>query len=282
MKTSSDANARATAFSLKLRFLLRKWMKLALPRWSKVSRTILAPLSVCLATLALSSGNADAGGGATGGATEVTQIVNMTQLVASYGQQVMDYENQLMQYATMIQNLKANPLGVLAPDLAKATQDAARLWSMGTNIASSMADVDRRFAEAFKSPVAMNFADKFSNWNNTSSDALRSAMLNAGLQRENFVSDQAALQQLVARVQASEGTVAGLQALGSLNAAQIQESMKLRDLISQQQVAQNTYLASQNAKDQAREDRGAAIAGKLAPVPTGSSKKPYETFKVLP
>ena len=275
MKTSSDANARATAFSLKLRFLLRKWMKLALPRWSKVSRTILAPLSVCLATLALSSGNAVAGGGATGGATEVTQIVNMTQLVASYGQQVMDYENQLMQYATMIQNLKANPLGVLAPDLAKATQDAARLWSMGTNIASSMSEVDRRFAEAFKSPVATDFANKFSNWNNTASDALRSAMLNAGLQRENFASDQAALQQLVARVQASDGTVAGLQALGSLNAAQIQESMKLRDLISQQQVAQNTSLAAQMSKEKEMQDvQINSMTIKDRPMPKPAKKEP--------
>ena len=256
MKTATRAHQITSkrAFLLKLRFLLSKSLKRALPKWRKVSRTIHAPLSVGLATLILGCSNAVAGGGATGGATEVTQIVNMTQLVASYGQQVMDYENQLMQYATMIQNLKANPLGVLAPDLAKATQDAARLWSMGTNIAASMADVDRRFAEAFKSPVATDFANKFSNWNNTASDALRSAMLNAGLQRENFASDQAALQQLVARVQASDGTVAGLQALGSLNAAQIQESMKLRDLISQQQVAQNTYLAAQMSKEKEMQD----------------------------
>ena len=241
-----------------------------------MSRTSHAPLSVALATLILGSGNAIAGGGMGGGATEITQILNNVQLVQSYAQQVVDYENQLMQYATMVQNLKANPLGVLAPDLAKATSDAARLWSVGTNIASSMSEVDRRFAQAFKSPVAMNFADKFSNWNNTSSDALRSAMLNAGLQRENFSSDQAALQKLVERVQATDGTVAGLQALGSLNAAQIQESMKLRDLISQQQVAQNTYLASQAAAAQAKQENNRAIMGKGdKPLPTSADSQNF-------
>ena len=273
MKTSP--NACKPAFLLKLRSLLSKSLRHALPKWRKVSRMNHVPLSVALATLILGIGSAIASGGATGGATEVTQIVNMTQLVASYGQQVMDYENQLMQYATMIQNLKANPLGVLAPDLAKATQDAARLWSMGTNIAASMADVDRRFAEAFKSPVATDFANKFSNWNNTASDALRSAMLNAGLQRENFGSDQAALQQLVARVQASDGTVAGLQALGSLNAAQIQESMKLRDLISQQQVAQNTYLAAQMSKEKEMQDvQTNSMTMRDRPMPKPAKKEP--------
>lgn len=265
---------------LKLRSLAIRSPQLSLRKLSKALPTLRLRLWVTLASLVVGS-SAIAGGGITGGSTEVTQLLNNVQLIESYGQQVMDYENQLMQYATMVQNLKANPLGVLAPDLAKATSDAARLWSIGNNIASSMSQVDRRFAETFKSPIAANFADRFANWNSTSSDALRSAMLNAGLQRENFTSDQAALQKLVDRVQASDGTVAGLQALGSLNAAQIQESMKLRDLISQQQVAQNTYLAAQTATAQAREDRGQAIGGTLTPMPTGSIKKPYTTFKVL-
>ncbi len=200
---------------------------------------------------------AGAGGG---GATEVTQIINMTQLVMSYAQQVESYQNQLMQYKTMLRNLEANPLGVLGPDLAKATSDAARLWATGKNIASSMSKVDKTFAETFKNPTAMSYADKFTKWNDASSDALRSAMLNAGLQRENFGSDQEALQKLVDRVQAADGAVGGLQALGSLNAAQIQESIKLRDLISQQQVAQNTFLQAQASKEQAKQDKSDQLA----------------------
>jgi P-type conjugative transfer protein TrbJ len=173
-----------------------------------------------------------------------------------------------MQYATMVQNLKANPMGVLAPDVAKMTSDAARLWSVGKNIAGSMETVDRTFAETFRNPTAMSYADKFANWNFASSDALRSAMLNAGLQRENFPSDQEALQKLVDRVQATDGAVGGLQALGSLNAAQIQESMKLRDLISQQQVAQNTYLQARASKEQVNQERSDQLAQPyLPPIP---------------
>ena len=92
-----------------------------------------------LTSLLLVSGSVSAGGGAAGGgSTEITQILNNVQLANSYAQQLVSYQNQLMQYATMIQNLKNNPLGVLAPDRDKAVNDAARLWSVGKNIASSM------------------------------------------------------------------------------------------------------------------------------------------------
>lgn len=213
------------------------------------------PLAVLASAIALTSSTAIAGSVAgTGGATEITQIINMTQLVASYSQQVMSYENQLMQYDTMVRNLAKNPLGVIAPDLNSMVQDQARLMSMGKDIASSMSRVDSNFAQTFNNPVAASFANKFSNWSNSSMDALKAAMLNAGLQRENFSSDRAAIQKLVDNVSASDGAVGSLQALGSLNAAQIQESMKLRDLISQQQVAQTTYLAAQTAKEQAKQD----------------------------
>lgn len=225
--------------------------------------------------VALSGGPALAGSVAgTGGATEVTQILNMVKLAASYEQQVMSYMNQLLQYDTMLKNLKSNPLGVLAPDLAKATNDATRLWATGKNIAGSMSQVDKSFADTFRSPVALKFSDQFSNWSNTSLDSLKSAMLNAGLQRENFKSDGEALQKLVESVSAADGAVGGLQALGSLNAAQVQESMKLRDLISQQQVAQNTYLAAQTSKEQAKQTASDKLAEPYTkPIPRLSGEK---------
>lgn len=204
---------------------------------------------------ALLSVTAWAGGGAmTGGATELTQLLNMAQLVASYAQQVTSYENQLMQYATMIKNLENNPMGVLLPDVQRAANNMARLMGMGTDIASTMSRVDQNFATTFKSPTAQTFSTKFSLWTNSSQDALRSAMLNAGLQREQFADDTTALQSMTDTLASSQGNLSALQALGSLNARQVQESMKLRDLISQQQVAQNTALSAQAAKDQMRTD----------------------------
>lgn len=212
-------------------------------------------LAVIAATLALASGSVHAGGGGmTGGATEMTQILNNVQLADSYAQQVMAYQNQLLQYETMLKNLLAHPNGVTAPNLSQLATNQAKIMSMGTDISSSMSRVDTNFATTFKSPTAASFAAKFNLWTDSSHNALRAAMLNAGLQREQFADDATAVQELTTNVASSQGNLAALQALGGLNAAQLQESMKLRDLISQQQIAQNTYLAAQAAKEQARQD----------------------------
>ena len=235
-----------------------------------------AGLLPSLISLSLVSGNATAGSVAgTGGSTEFTQIMNNVELANSYAQQILDYEAQLMQYATMLKNLMSNPLGVLAPDLDKAIRDVARLWSVGKNIASSLSQIDKTFADTFNSPIALNFSKKFDTWHESSMDGLKSAMLNAGLQRENFESDTDALGELIKSVERADGALGALQALGSLNAAQINEAMKLRDLISLQQVAQNNYLAAKASTAKATEDRGKAIAGKLVPLPTASIVKEY-------
>lgn len=221
--------------------------------------------ALLLSTSALAGG----GGGMTGGATEVTQILNNVQLVEAYAQQVMQYQNQLQQYATMVQNLASNPLGVMLPDLQRLASNMGRVMQMGQDIGSSMSRVDQNFASTFKNPTAQTFATKFSLWTNTSQDALKSAMLNAGLQREQFADDSSSLQALTNSVASSQGNLAALQALGSINSRQIQESMKLRDLISQQQVAQNTFLAAQAAKDQAKTE-ATAIQFEATPLPSKS------------
>lgn len=79
----------------------------------------------CLAFALFSMGtNSMAGGGATGGATEVTQMMNNGELVASVSKQsqlvagqIRDYAQQVSQYTTMLQNLKNIPADVIAEKL---------------------------------------------------------------------------------------------------------------------------------------------------------------------
>lgn len=215
-----------------------------------------------------------AGGGVVGGATEFTQILNNVQLLESYARQGMQYIEEANTAAAMAKNLLANPLGVALPDVMRLANNTAKLMSFGQDIASSISRVDQNFASTFKNPTAQSFATKFSLWTNSSQDALKTAMLNAGLQREQFADDTSALQSLTDNLASSQGNLAALQALGSLNARQVQESMKLRDLISQQQVAQNTYLAAQAAKEQVVQDAQTnawSITDRPIPTPRGQA-----------
>jgi len=204
--------------------------------------------------ISLSSIQPARAGGGYAGATEFTQILNNIQLADQYAQQVMQYENQLMQYDTMLKNLAQHPFGNISPELYKLTSNSAKVISASRDIGSNMAKVDKNFADQFNSPLAKSFADRFKGWSENSNDALKASMLNAGLQRENFKSDEAALDALVRKNQQSEGNLAAVKTLGEINAAQVQEMQKLRDLISQQQLAENTYMAAQTAKEQAQKD----------------------------
>jgi P-type conjugative transfer protein TrbJ len=216
--------------------------------------------------------SAEAGSpGGVNGATESTQILNNVLLADGYAQQVLQYQNQLLQYEIMLKNLAENPVGNISPQIGFLISNHARVMAGSKDIGSTMARVDQDFAGQFQSPIAASFADKFRGWTTHSNDGLKAMALNAGAQREGFQSDENALKALVEKNQRSEGNLGALKTLGEINAQQLQESMKLRDLISQQQVAQASYLASETAKSQAKEDeKSAVVKGFLDSLPPSS------------
>lgn len=228
--------------------------------------------------LLLPSIRADAGSpGGVNGATESTQILNNVLLADGYSQQIMQYQNQLLQYDTMIKNLAAHPVGDISPALNVLVSNHARVIAGSRDIGSTMTRVDQDFAGHFQNQTAASYADKFRGWTSHSNDSLKASMLNAGLQRENFANDEAALSALVTKNQASDGNLGALKTLGEINAQQLQESMKLRDLISQQQIAQGSYLASQGVKEQARRDAEQqeldnTLPREIKPMPTPRQK----------
>ncbi|MHB1358290.1 MAG: TrbJ/VirB5 family protein [Rhodocyclaceae bacterium] len=232
-------------------------------------------LSGLLAAAMLATTPAMAGGGGIAGATEITQILNNAQLVQQYATQAQQYVTQLQQTQTMLTNLMENPLGVLSPDVLRIANNMAKLHSMGKDIGSSVARVDENFAKMFNSAEAMNFAEKFKTWTEGSTDGLKSAMQNAGMQREQFADDATALQELTKRVSSSQGNLAALKTLGNINAKQIEESMKLRDLIATQQLATNQHLIAQAQKEQKIDDMNARLwQFENKPLPTPRPKKP--------
>lgn len=210
------------------------------------------------------------GGGGFSGATEITQLLNNAQLVQQYAQQVIAYENQLQQYATMIKNLAANPLGVPLRDIQQLAINAGKLMEYGTDIGSSLSRIDQHFATTFSNTVAQNYADRFKVWTATSQDGLKVAMRNAGMQREKFPDDISALESLATNLAQSGGNLSAIQALGAINAQQVQEAMKLRMLITEQQTAQNNYLLAQAKKQEELE----AINEKLTRMPPPESYEP--------
>lgn len=210
-----------------------------------VCRIVLAVASLCVDTQAVAGTVAG-----TGGATEVTQILNNIQLVLSYEQQVQAYLRQGLQLQNELKNLMRNPTSLLGQDVGQVINGMGKIMSGGQSIGYTLAQIDRNFANNFKNPVAMDYSRAFTRWHKVNTDTLEGAMKAVGVAREQNQSNQDALTTLFNKSQASEGNLQALQTLSEINVRQIQHLQQLQELMASQNQAATTYMASQTAKDQ--------------------------------
>ncbi|CAJ0881391.1 TrbJ/VirB5 family protein [Ralstonia flatus] len=190
----------------------------------------------------------------TGGSTEVTQLINMVQLVQSYEQQVQAYVRQGVQVEAELKNLISNPTSLMGDDVGKMINTIGSIWNGGQSIGYNLTQIDRNFARTFKSPQADNFAKMFTSWHQTNTDTLQSALRAIGTQRDQYASSQAALTDLYNRSQSTNGNLDALQTLSQINIRQIQELQSLRELMASQATAATTYMAARSAKDQLQDN----------------------------
>lgn len=204
----------------------------------------------------------------TGGSTEVTQIINMMQLIQSYEQQVQAYVRQGVQVEAELKNLISNPTSLMGDDVGNMINTIGRIYNGGQSIGYSLAQIDQNFARTFKSPTAGNLAKMFTSWHQTNTDTLQSALRAVGAQRDNYASSQAALTDLYNRSQATNGNLDALQTLSQINVRQIQELQSLKELMATQTTAATTYMASQNARQAQSADVAEGAKVLLQDVPT--------------
>lgn len=195
-----------------------------------------------------------AGGPATGGASEWTQIANNLQLVNQYAKQVEQHIMQAKQLEAQLKNLMKNSSSSANPNVDGLISQIGGLMSAANSIGGTMAQIDAKFAKQYKSTEAQSLSDKFTSLNKTSLDTLEGSMKSAGLHRQNYASDSAAISALYSESQSAEGNLQALQTLSKINIAQVQQSQKLGDLLATQNIATSNYMASQTAKDQSAVD----------------------------
>lgn len=225
-------------------------------------------MAIALFSGALSCSSAFAGGGVTGGSTEITQLANNVQLVLSYAQQVEQYETQLKQWQLELKNLEQNPLSALGSTTTRIVQGVGDIMSAENSMGSTLSQIDSNFAQKYNSPVAANFAQKFKTWSSSSVGTLGAALKAAGLHRDSYATDSDALQALYNRSQSSTGTLSAVQQLSSLTSMQIQQTQKLGDLMASQNVAANTWMLSQTSKEQAAQTTRENLAAPYTPQST--------------
>ena len=189
--------------------------------------------------------------GGFGGSTEITQLANNVELVQSYLQQAQAYATQLQQY----QNMLTNTLNIPNQIWGQITNDlsgVAHLVRQGQALAYSSTNIGSQFQSTFKGfqfPAGFNYKTEYRKWSSTTMDSLKGALESAGLQSQQFATEEAVLSQLRNMSSGAQGQMQAIQAGSQIAEQQVQQLQKLRQLMMLQLQSQNTYLAAQQNKE---------------------------------
>ncbi len=237
---------------------------------------IIAVLSCVIAATPAAAGG---GGAIGGGATEWTQLLNNSELIAVVGKSTEQINNQITQITQLAQQIQ-NQLKIYENMLQNTAQLPQQIWGQverdlnqlrnivgqGQGIAFSMGNADDVLKQRFKSyadfktnlPTGSTFSSTWQNWSTTNRDTIGSSLKAAGLTSDQFTSEETTMSQLRGLSQSADGQMKALQVGHQIAAQQVAQMQKLRGLFSQQVTMMGTWFQSQQAKDdlaQARRDQ---------------------------
>lgn len=221
--------------------------------------------------------NSMAGGAATGGASEPTQILNHGELVASVSKQsqmvagqIRDYTVQLNHYATALQNLKNVPVAVIARSLKPYKEQLQTLGELykATN------DVYTSSTEAFT--TLQRRRAEMQALNLTPSEYIAAETLLAqtkgGVYKQQADRDVAALKKaqeksavlagMDSQISAVSGNVEGLQLLAQQNQIMAGELTELNSQIREKSLQDNITKLQQQALQEESFKRDLALREK--------------------
>ena len=184
-----------------------------------------------------------------GFATEWTQLANNLQLVNSYIRQGEQLRQQILMVLDMAKHTAQVPFQTFGPIMT----DIADLHSIvqnGRALAYSMANLDSEFRTRFRGwgYNANAWYTQYRDWSQTSLDTTLGALKAAGLQGQQLTSEQAVLEQLREMAEGSDGRLKALQVANQISEQQVQQLMKLRQLILADLQSKQAFQAAQIQK----------------------------------
>jgi P-type conjugative transfer protein TrbJ len=191
-------------------------------------------------------------------ATEFTQLLNHGQLVMEYIRQGEQLANEIKMYEDMLRNVKNMPNQVFGP-ISADINALATIVQGGRALAYSLGNLDQIFRQTYTGYGynARAYYPNYKTWSQTSLDTTLGALRAAGLQAQQLQSEQAVLNSLRGMAQSSDGRMQALQVLGQISEQQVQQLMKLRELmladLSSKQAFQASVIQQQAAEEAATE-----------------------------
>lgn len=205
----------------------------------------------------LVSATAWGGGGMTGGAREVTQLLNHSELVTQISQLATQISNQITMINDMIYNTKAMA-DQLFPDVSLLYSQIKSVMNETQGIAHTLANYDEEVKRRFKSYADLgksltnteDFTKEYRSIVDTQMETTRTVMEGLGVMAKEFEDDGKILQKLQQKAASAKGRNEIAQGTNQILSFLGQELMRLREL---QMMQLNVTTAAMEAERTARE-----------------------------
>jgi len=200
----------------------------------------------------------------------VESVINEVEMIA----------NQVRQIENMIQNTRNYGRGTWDTEALPRLVRLGQVIDQEQAIAYSMANIDGLFRQRYPGyrPVT-DWSREYETWTRTTLDTLRGTLNSVRLHAGDFASEQGRIQTLQAMSDSSEGRMQALQLGNMMAGEQLQQLVKLRQLVMAQINAQNVYMATQTNREAQRAAtqsewvrNGNADAPPLESTPAGVSR----------
>jgi P-type conjugative transfer protein TrbJ len=187
-------------------------------------------------------------------ATEVTQLLNHAQLIMGYIRQGLQLENEVKMYTDMLRNVKQLPNQTFGP-ITSDLNALAAIVQGGQALAYSLGNLDVQFRNTFPGygTTPNTYYIQYRNWSQTSLDTTLGTLRAAGLQGQQLQSEQNVLNSLRGMASTSDGRMEALQVMGEISEQQVQQLMKLRELMLADMSSKQAYQAAEIQKQAADE-----------------------------
>jgi len=189
-----------------------------------------------------------------GMATEWTQLANNLQLITTYIRQGEELRQKILMVIDMAKNTVELPFQVFGPIMAEIGQLAGIVRS-GRSLAYSMANLDAEFRSRFRGwgYNARAWFTDYRNWSQTSLDTTLGTLRAAGLQSQQMQSEEGVLRQLRGMANSSDGRLKAVQVANQIAEQQVQQLMKLRQLILADLQSKQAFQAAQIQREASSE-----------------------------
>jgi P-type conjugative transfer protein TrbJ len=187
-------------------------------------------------------------------ATEITQLLNHAQLILQYLRQAEQLAEAIKQTTDMLKNSKILPGQVFGP-ISSDLNALASIVQGGQALSYSLANLDSLFKARFPGYgyTGTSYYSQYQGWSQTSLDTTLGALRAAGLQGQQLQSEQSVLSSLRSMAQTTDGRLEALQVMGQISEQQVQQLMKLRELMMADMSSKQSYQAAIIQKQAASE-----------------------------